>query len=88
MEEKQRFKTGDIVTYKRPENCFGGRYRYGGVAPLDPIQKILSYLHYEPSRKCWKISVRHSDGGSYNMLEDEFEEYDQIPKEVSNYSIF
>lgn len=82
-----RFKVGDKITYKLPKDCPGDRYKFGGTYPEESSQKIRSYMEYIEDRNCWKIDVDHGHG-NYYMMEDEFLEYDLVPTEVSNYSIF
>jgi hypothetical protein len=82
-----RFKVGDKITYKKPKDCPEGRYTFGGEYPKESSQKIRSYMEYIASKNCWKIDVDH-DHGNYYMMEDEFLEYDSVPTEVSNYSVF
>ena len=85
-----RFKVGDLVTYKRHKDCKGGKYYFGGAEPKEGErqQAILDYLDFSESRGCCEIRVNHPKDSVYLMYEDEFEEFDLTPSEVSNYSIF
>jgi hypothetical protein len=82
MQKEKRFSVGDTVTYKTNRS-----YYYGGMAPTKLEQKIVGYGDYNTIKECYAITVTH-DGNGYLMLESEFEEYDNVTKEVSNYSIF
>ena len=81
MREK-KFNVGDTVTYKQLS-----KYFFGGQPPKDLKQTIISYGSYVSGIGCYEICVTH-DTGPYSMLEKEFEEYDAMPTEVSNYSVF
>ena len=76
MTPDRKFNVGDKVTYKSKDQFPDGKYEYGGVNQGGYVGKITSYLDFQPSKDCWKISVTTSNGCDFNMLESEFEEYD------------
>lgn len=83
--EERKFNVGDKITYKSRQAC-GGKYAYGGEDNAGFVGTIRSYGSYNEKFKCYDISVT-SRGGTYLMLESEFEEYDSADKEPT-YEIF
>ena len=75
--KKQRFKVGDRITYKSRDE-FDGVYCHGGTDQGGYVGRIESYGPYNPTKQCYNITVSTKEGGSYNMLESEFREYDSI----------
>jgi len=73
--KKQRFKVGDRVTYKSRDE-FDGVYCHGGTDQGGYVGRIESYGPYNPTKQCYNITVSTKEGGSYNMIESEFYEYD------------
>lgn len=83
--EEQRFKVGDELTYKSRKDC-GGSYNYGGEDHGGFVGTVNRYYGYNDKHNCYSLSVTNK-GGSYEMLESEFEEYDLTSKDPA-YDIY
>ena len=74
------FNVGDKVSYKKQQDCHDSngdiRYYYGGDCQYGFVGIIKNYYKYIPKENCYKIEVTTKFGGSFLMLESEFEEYD------------
>jgi hypothetical protein len=70
---EKRFTVGQKVTYK-PESSLNG-YRYGGIDQGGFVGEIKNYLEFTSDHNCYKIIVTEKEGGTYSMLESEFEDY-------------
>lgn len=71
-----RWKEGDYVTFKACKYCKDGKYKYGGECQAGFTGKITKYHFYDDASNCFQISVESSYGYSFNMLECEFEQWD------------
>lgn len=71
-----RWKVGDYVTYKSHSHCKHGSYRYGGLCQAGFTGKITGYHEYIDGYNCFKLSVESSYNFSFDMLECEFEQWD------------
>jgi hypothetical protein len=73
MQEK-RFKVGDTVTYKDYYTLPNKKYRHGGSNQAGYKGIIKRYVNYSDDYG-WTIGVT-TNSSSYDMLESEFEEWD------------
>jgi hypothetical protein len=91
MAQEQRFKVGDTVTYKDRNKLLNGAlsYVFGGPNLGNTKGVILNYIDYRDSLNCWKILVtcpaHPSHNSSMEMMENEFEEWNQPVAPKSGY---
>jgi hypothetical protein len=83
--KKQKFKKGDIVTFKSHSEL-NRRYVYGGDDYGGTRCAISDYYNFNDERDCWKIEVVFTKlngyNASYTMLESEFKEWDVIDNQL------
>jgi hypothetical protein len=73
IEQEKRFSAGDTLTYKaRPKKG----YHHGGDCQAGRKGTLLYFVSYNKLHECWSIEVTVQTGGSYTMLEKDFEEYE------------
>ena len=81
------FKKGDKITFKKREDCKGGRYRHGGICQGGVVGEVM-YLHsYDDIENQHSLTVSPDNNYPYLMLENEFEEYDKLINKINLFEI-
>lgn len=77
-----KYKVGDILTYLNKDTLPGNNYTLGGKNQAGYKGTLKKYNYYRTDKKRYEIRVT-SNTGTYNMLECEFEEWNNPYKQVS-----